>query len=133
MRVFTVHLRRTADPLFTPDLGAEFVREGFNKWALLFTWIWALSAGLWIPAAILFAAEIALALALEAVGLDVRGQLVASTGWHVMVGFMAEDLRRWSLRLRGFALADVVAAESLAAAERRYFEHNPAMAKPAWR
>ena len=133
MRVYTVHLRRTADPLFTPDLGAEFVREGFNKLAFVFTWIWALAAGLWIPAAILFAAELALALALDAIGLDARGQLAANIGFHLVVGFTAEDLRRWSLRLRGFALADVVAAESLAAAERRYFEHHPAMAKPAWR
>ena len=133
MRLYTVHLRRTADPLFTPDLGAAFVREGFNVWAFLFTWIWALACGLWIPAAILFGADIVLVLALDAIGFDARSQLIATLGWHVVVGFIAEDLRRWSLHLRGFALAEVVAAENLSAAERRFFEHHPAMAKPAWR
>jgi len=133
MRLYTVHLRRTADPLFTPDMGAAFVREGFNFAAFLFTWLWALACGLWIPAAILFAADIVLALGLDAIGFDARSQVIATLGLHLVVGFTAEDLRRWNLRLRGFALAEVVAAENLSAAERRFFEHHPAMAKPAWR
>jgi hypothetical protein len=133
MRIYTVHLRRTADPLFTPDLGAQFVREGFNWAAFFFTWIWALTCGLWIVAAILFAGDLCLALLFEAVDLDSMSQLWATLGWHVIVGFAAEDLRRWTLRLRGYALAEIVAAETVAAAERRFFDHHPAMATPAWR
>jgi hypothetical protein len=133
MRIYTVHLKRTADPLFTPDLGAEFVREGFNWPAFFFTGIWALVCGLWIVAAILLAGDLGLALLFELVDLDSNSQLWATLGWHVIVGFVAEDLRRWTLRLRGYALAEIVAGESLAAAERRFFEHHPAMAKPAWR
>lgn len=133
MRIYTVHLKRTADPLFTPDLGAQFVREGFNWAAFVFTWIWALVCGLWIVAAILFAGDLGLALLFELVDLDSMSQLWATLGWHVIVGFAAEDLRRWTLRLRGYALAEIVAAENPAAAERRYFDHHPAMAKPAWR
>lgn len=133
MRIYTVHLRRRADPLFTPDLGAVFVREGFNWAAFLFTWIWALACGLWIPAAILFAADIALALGAAAIGLDGGSAFWLSLGWHVIVGFIAEDLRRWSLGLRGYGLADIVSGESREAAERRFFDHHPAMAKPAWR
>ncbi len=133
MRIYTVHLKRTADPLFTPDLGAQFVREGFNWPAFFFTWIWALVCGLWIVAAILFAGDLGLALLFEAVDLDSISQLWATLGWHVIVGFAAEDLRRWTLRLRGYALAEIVAAETVAAAERRFFDHHPAMAKPAWR
>jgi len=133
MRLYTVHLRRTADPLFTPDMGAEFVREGFNYLAFAFTWLWALGAGLWIPAAVLLAIDLALAFALSATGLDATGALVVTLGWRWIVGFLAEDIRRFNLKMRGFALADVVAAENLSAAERRFFEHHPAMAKPAWR
>ncbi len=133
MRIYTVHLKRTADPLFTPDLGAQFVREGFSWAAFFFTWIWALVCGLWIVAAILFAGDLGLALLFDAVDLDSGSQLSAALGWHVIVGFAAEDLRRWTLRLRGYALADVVAAEDATAAERRFFDHHPAMAKPAWR
>ncbi len=133
MRIYTVHLKRTADPLFTPDLGAQFVREGFNGAAFVFTWLWALACGLWIVAAILFAGDLGLALLFELVDLDGMSQLWATLGWHVIVGFAAEDLRRWTLRLRGYALAEIVAAENAAAAERRYFDHHPAMAKPAWR
>jgi hypothetical protein len=133
MRIYTVHLKRTADPLFTPDLGAQFVREGFNWAAFVFTWIWALACGLWIVAAILFAGDLGIALLFEAIDLDTKSQFWATLGWHVIVGFAAEDLRRWTLRLRGFALAEIVAAETVAAAERRFFDHHPAMAKPAWR
>src|SRR5262245_5637965 len=133
MRIYTVHLKRAADPLFTPDLGAEFVREGFNWAAFLFTWIWALVCGLWIVAAILFAGDLALALLFELVDLDSKSQFWTTLGWHLIVGYTAEDLRRWTPRLRGYALAEIVAAEGLAAAERRFFERHPAMAKPAWR
>lgn len=133
MRIYTVFLKRTADPLFTPDLGAQFVREGFNWAAFLFTWLWALACGLWIVAAILFAGDLAIALLFELIDLDTRSQFWATIGWHLVVGFAAEDLRRWTLHLRGYALAEIVAGESLAAAERRFFEHHPAMAKPAWR
>jgi hypothetical protein len=115
MRIYTVFLRKTADPLFTPDLGAVFVREGFN---------WA---------AILVAGDVAIALIHEAIDLDSASQLWTTLAWHIVVGFIAEDLRRWSLHLSGYALAEIVAAEGLAAAERRFFEHHPAMAQPAWR
>ena len=126
-------LKTTADPLFTPDLGAVFVREGFNWAAFFFTWIWALVNRLWIAAAILFGGDLAIALLHEAIDLDSTSQLWTTLAWHIAVGFIAEDLRRWSLHLRGYALAEIVAAEGLAAAERRFFEHHPAMAKPAWR
>ena len=133
MRIYTVFLRKTADPLFTPDLGAVFVREGFNWAAFFFTWIWALVNRLWIAAAILFAGDVAIALVHEAIDLDSASQLWTTLAWHIVAGFVAEDLRRWSLHLSGYALAEIVAAEGLAAAERRFFEHHPAMAKPAWR
>ena len=133
MRLYTVHLRRAADPLFTPDMGAEFVREGFNYLAFVFTWLWALGAGLWIPAVFLFAVDLAFALGLDAIGLDKNGTFAITIGWHVIVGLFAEDIRRFNLKMRGFVMADVVAAENLSAAERRFFEHHPAMAKPAWR
>jgi hypothetical protein len=133
MRIYTVYLKKTDDPLFTPDMSAQFVREGFNWAASAFTWIWALVCGLWIVAAILFAGDLAIALLFELIDLDTKSQFWATLGWHVLVGFAAEDLRRWTLHLRGYALAELVAAEGLAAAERRFFEHHPAMAKPAWR
>jgi len=133
MRIYTVHLRRAADPLFTPDLGAAFVREGFNWAAFLFTWLWALVCGLWIVAAILFAADLVLALALDWIGLDSSSFAWMTLAWHAIVGFAAEDLRRWTLRLRGYALAEIVSGRDLSDAERRFFEQHPAMAKPAWR
>jgi len=133
MRIYSVHLRRTADPLFTPDLGAAFVREGFNGAAFVFTWLWALVCGLWIVAAILLAADLVIVLALEWIGLDSSSILCVTLAWRAIVGFAAEDLRRWTLRLRGYALAEIVSGRDLSDAERRFFEHHPAMAKPAWR
>jgi hypothetical protein len=133
MRIYTVHLRRTADPLFTPDLGAAFVREGFNWAAFFFTWLWALACRLWIVAGGLLVADLAVYFALERVGFDPSGQFWLTLAWHLIVGFVAEDLRRWTLRLRGYALAEIVSGRDVSDAERRFFEHHPAMAKPAWR
>src|SRR5262249_12705749 len=83
MRIYTVFLRKAADPLFTPDLDAVFVREGFNWAAFFFTWIWALVNRLWIAAALLFAGDVAIALAFELVAFDTNSQFWSTLAWHL--------------------------------------------------
>ena len=133
MRLYTVHLKRGADPLFTPDRGAVVVREGFNWAAFFFTWIWALFSGLWLAAVLFVAIELALALAVEWLGLEGASAFAIVFAWRLIAGFVANDLRRGALARRGYALADIVAGRTRLAAELRYFEHHPALATPAWR
>ena len=48
---------------------------------------------------------------LDLIGLDKNGTMAVTLGWHLIVGFLAEDIRRFNLKMRGFVLADVVAGE----------------------
>jgi hypothetical protein len=124
MRIYTVYLRRRADPLFTPDRDAVFVRDGFDAAAFLLTFVWALASRLWLAAALLLAANAALLAAAYGAGLDALGIAVVQAAWHFLAGLSAADLVGWSLRRRGYAETGVVAASTSIAAERRYFEHQ---------
>ncbi len=126
MRVYTVHLRRRADPLFTPDRDAVFVPEGFGWAGFAFTWLWALAGGRWLAALFLLAANFALLAAAYFAGLDNFSLLMLQAAWQIFVGLAAGDVQRWSLRRRGYVEAAVVAAASPIAAEHRYFEQRAA-------
>ncbi len=129
MRVYTVHI----DPLSAdPGLDTVLVREGFAWLAALFGVFWALYHGLWDWALVLLSAALALAgfaalAGLAALtGLDPAGQATLQLGYMALAGAVSNDWRRWALARRGYRLAEVVAGEDLAAAERRYFERAPA-------
>ena len=118
MRVYTVHIR----PEYSaPDDGAVLVKEGFSWPAFWFGPIWALALNLWAVAAVLLAAAAVFGLALELSGADFLARAAIIAGFQMLVGFTANDFRRWSLARRGFAEASVVAAPDPLAAERRYF------------
>ncbi|MHA1568433.1 MAG: DUF2628 domain-containing protein [Alphaproteobacteria bacterium] len=119
MRVYTVHIQAESA---LPDGGAVLVKEGFSWPALMFGPIWALGLGLWVAAAALLAAGAVIGAALELSGADFPTRAAIVAGFQVLVGFTANDFRRWSLARRGFADARVVAAPDRLAAERRYFE-----------
>jgi hypothetical protein len=121
VQLYTVHLRRAADPLFTPDRGAVFVVEGFSWRAFVLAGIWALIGGHWLLGVVLFSTEILLASALVAAELGDVPVLAALAAWHVLIGLSAADLVRASLRQRGYRETAVVIAENVIAAERRFF------------
>ena len=57
LRLYTVQL----DPVsHEDDAGAVFLREGFSWGAALFTVLWAAWSGLWVWAAVLLVAEVAM-------------------------------------------------------------------------
>ena len=124
MQVYTVHL----DPL-SPDAdsGAVLVREGFSWPAAAFGVFWALYHGLWGWALVLLAAGFAMGGLAVLSGLDVAGEAVLQLGAMGLAGALSNDWRRWALVRRGYRLAEVVAGDDLAAAERRYFERAPAL------
>ncbi|MEE2980372.1 MAG: DUF2628 domain-containing protein [Pseudomonadota bacterium] len=124
MHVYTVHI----DPLsVAPDGDAVLVREGFSWPAALLTVLWALYHGLWDWALVLAAAALAVAGFAALTGLDEVGQAVLHLGYMAVVGYLANDWRRWSLGRRGHRLADVVTGADLSAAERRYLDRAPVL------
>ena len=97
MRIFTSHLRPGAVPVL--------IREGFSIGAALFGFLWLLWQRAWIPAALVFAAEL---LAISAGASSAGGAICL--GVVVLQGLLGRDLVRWSLGRRGFAEGPIVAA-----------------------
>jgi len=121
MRVYTVHVHTPAQLL---DRDVILVREGFNWLAFFFSGLWALGAGLWLVALGLIAVELLWgSLAME-VGLDPIAQGAISFGLAIVIGWLANDLRRWTLFRRGYAEVGVVAARSNDEAMQRFFDQH---------
>ncbi len=125
MRVYTVHLRRQG---LDPDRDTMLVKEGFSWPALLFSVLWALWCRLWWVALGLLALQVALGGAVALLGLDPLSEAAISLGFAVIVGLVANDLKRWTLRRQGFVEVAVVIASDRDAAERRFYDHNPQLA-----
>lgn len=121
MTFYTAHYRnRTGEP----DL--ILVKEGFSWPAFVFGIVWALWNRLWIVAGVFLVAELALGFGLKLIGMGAEVQALASVGLALVIGFVANDLRSWSLsRWSGFKAEGVVAAGGLQEAERRFLAERP--------
>lgn len=122
MSVFTVHVRDTG---LKPDLA--LVKDGFSWPAAIFGILWALVVGAWEIALVLLAVQVAVGLALPMVLSDPAAQSVVQLGVSVIVGLVANELRRWVLARRGLMEDAVVTAANKEEAERRYLDANPYM------
>ena len=122
MRTYTVHLRRHGS-LRESDM--VLVKEGFCWPAAFLGLVWALWHRLWLVAVILLAANVVLALATSMAGFGSQVQGAISVGFAVIVGFVANDLRRWATERRDLSLAGVVSARRLEDAERTFLESEP--------
>lgn len=127
MKVYTVHIQPGAsDALEKP----EFVREGFNIFAFLFTFLWAFYHRLWGAGLFLIAFHMAFYSMLDA-GLIARGSVeMAQLAFQIIVGLQGHDWIRLQLEKKGYVLSDVVTGGSLIEAERRYFERNLPASQP---
>ena len=125
-RLYTVQ----TDPVsHEDDQGAVFLREGFSWGAALFTVLWAAWRGLWVWAAVLLVVEIAMASLNAWIGFDPVTWAALLIGYHVVVGFSANDWRRARLTRRGHLDAGVVLGRNPLAAEQRFFELGGALAR----
>lgn len=115
MRSYTVHLRPGADPVLVP--------EGFSWGALVLGPLWLLAHRAWIAAALGFAA-----LLLAGVLLDSPAKSVIAAGAAFLLGLSGNDIRRWSLELRGYVLAHVYVARNADEALLRLLNERPDIA-----
>jgi hypothetical protein len=124
--LYTVQL----DPVsHEDDAGAVFLREGFSWGAALFTVLWAAWRGLWVWAMALLVVELALMGVHAWIGFDPVSWAVLLIGYHLLVGFSANDWRRARLTRRGHLDAGVVLGRNLVAAEQRFFDLRGALAR----
>ena len=126
MRVYTVHLRRHG---LDPYRDLVLVKEGFSWPAFFLSAVWALGLGLWPVVLILVAVEAALAGLLAVSGADPAASAILSLSVAVVFGTIGNDLRRWTLRRRGFVPEGVVLGEGRWAAERRFLEGRADVAR----
>ena len=98
---------------------AVFVRDGFHAFAFLVPVVWMLWHRLWIEAALVLAATLAVGAAAELAGVPVAGG-VATFFLSVWAGLEGPALRVAALRRRGWTEAGAIEAESLDEAETRY-------------
>ncbi len=115
MRTWTAHVRAGAAPALVP--------EGFSWGAAILGPVWLLLHRAWIPAILVLCADIAVG----EIGVEVpRVPLLLGLAW--LAGLVGQDLRRWSLERRGFALVQVVAARDRDGAFVRLLDGMPELA-----
>ncbi len=125
MSVYTIH-----HDTRSADTESEFfvVKEGFCWSALVFTALWALWHRMWLVFFLLLAVGAALELALKVSGADDIAALSIGLAYSLLVGYGANDWRRWTLSRRGMALMSIVAATDAETALHRYVDQNPGLA-----
>jgi hypothetical protein len=126
MKIYTVHLRHNG---LDGDRDLILVAEGFNWAALVFGPFWALFKKLWWVALGLVLLNLGIGLAGKAFIADPQVQLAVSLGVASIVGFLANDLRRWTLERAGFIEIGVVSAPDADAAFQRYLDAQPELAR----
>lgn len=131
MRFYTIHVARRPWAPESALAEARAVKDGFSWPAFFFSFVWALWHRLWLVAAALIGLEFATGLVVDATGLDVLTETVASLGLALIVGWVANDLIRRDLERRGLAEAGVVMADSEEDAIKRYFTETRRDAPPA--
>ena len=115
MKIWTAHLREDRPP--------ELLREGFSWGAFFFGPLWLAAHRAWVPAGLVFAAAVALAVFLSTPKL-----LLAWLLGSWLMGVFGNDLRRWALHVRGYTLTHVVAARDADSAFTRLLTTRPDLA-----
>ncbi|MDD9877686.1 MAG: DUF2628 domain-containing protein [Magnetovibrio sp.] len=106
MRVYSIHVRRHGLDL---DRDLALVKEGFSWPAFLFAGIWALWNRMWLWAAVFLAVPPVIGVTMRGLGADPLAQSVVGFGWALIVGLVANDLKRAALERRGFVETGVAA------------------------
>ncbi|ABS62856.1 conserved hypothetical protein [Parvibaculum lavamentivorans DS-1] len=117
MRIYTVHELQGA-PL--DGAGLVLVKEGFSFPAFLFSWAWLLWQRLWIAFGFWLLLVAATSFIVERL-LGAEAATVCSLALQLLLGFEANDIRRWTLERKGYRLTGIVGGSSLEEAERNFF------------
>lgn len=123
MTTFTVH-----EALIPPrELGRRaddivFIKEGFSWWAFVAPLPWLLYQRLWLEAVAYVVVAILLAAAVMATPGGQMSTQIVFLLLNILIGFEANDLRRWAMERNGRNLVAMVVGRSFDECERRFFE-----------
>ena len=98
-----------------------FVKEGFAWLALLMPILWLLYHRMWLALIGFIALIIALQATFSAIHIadDVSGWAILAVS--AIFALLANDVRRWTLDMRGFRLVEPVSGRDLEECEQRFF------------
>jgi hypothetical protein len=98
-----------------------FVKEGYAWIALVMPVLWLLYHGMWLVLTGFVALVVAfqVVFSVSGIGEDVAGP--ATFVISAMFALLANDLRRWTLGLRGYRLVEPVSGRDLEECEERFF------------
>jgi len=124
MTTYTIHHpAQSAPEILNRSDDVEFIKDGFCWPALFVPFIWLIYRRLWIA----LICYIGLLLLLSAVGaflsLTDDATTLVGLGANILMGFEANNLRRWTVRRRGYRDVGVVIAKTRIDAEMRYFQY----------
>ena len=100
----------------------RFVRDGFHWWAFLLTPLWLLVKRLWLVLLAYLILSAALSFGLHRLGVPQNAVFLVEVLLSLLIGMEAGSLTRWTLRRNKWRDAGLVSADSLEAAERRFFD-----------
>lgn len=134
MTTYTIHHpAQTAAEILHRSDDVEFVKDGFCWPALFVPFIWLIYRRLWIA----MLGYVALVILVSAVGavlsLSENVTTLIGASVNILMGFEANNLRRWTLRRHAYRDVGVAIAKSQTDAEMRYFQDlidMPAQVEP---
>ena len=123
MRVYTVHEAKDppSDRLDRAE-ALRFVRDGFSWGAAIFAPLWLLLRGFWLTLIIYLVGATGLAIGLQALGIRDEIQTLIFLAFHVLIGFEADTIERWTLKRRGWEMIGTVSGRDVIECERRFFD-----------
>ncbi|MGE0627313.1 MAG: DUF2628 domain-containing protein [Hyphomicrobiaceae bacterium] len=123
MIVYTVH-EPPDPPADKLDRAASlvFVRDRFSWGALLFGPLWLLASRFWLAFAAYLLAAVLIVVAVMAAGIGAGWIALLLCSLHLIIGFEAASIERWTLERKGWHMLGVVTGRSAEDCERRFFE-----------
>lgn len=100
----------------------EFVKEGFTWTAAAFTPLWIIANKLWLVLGFYLGLVGLIQLAVTAFGLDQRVLAYVMSALHLIFGFEADSLKRWTLERGGWHMLGSVNGRNTEDCERRFFD-----------
>jgi hypothetical protein len=119
MRVYSVFLR---DHGRVNDQNMLLVKEGFSWPAFVFTFLWALWGRMWWPAIALFSIIVLTGWGAAQLGFNEGVETVISISLGLAIGFVGNDIRRWSLERQGYQEVALVTGRNTEDAMRRFLD-----------
>ena len=128
MPVYTVHGLHS-EGFLSEGTGARpaadsvvLVRDGFHFWAFAMSLVWLVWHRLWWALLGYIALSIVTVVMLSALGVSGGARMIVMAVIALLVGFEAASLWRWTLSRGKWRQLDVIVADDLESAERRFFD-----------